>query len=234
MFQKIKTISIQYKQTLLFALLGIISGIIPSALNHINEFWRWSLPAKMASEYGFWIIFVTLIILRSKSRKLAALNTFTFCFVMVIVYGLAETIYKIPNLLSGIYSEGTTFLSLFLEYELSQPQWFIVITLLIPISLLIYNYSNHKGRIFTNVATNVLIILPLLLSITRIISSLSKKVIVCADISRGWIAGDCTFQQPDAWIVSNRVAEVAIYTAFIVAWAIYSYSLFQKRHNYVK
>ncbi|MCL1929561.1 hypothetical protein FWF93_00180 [Candidatus Saccharibacteria bacterium] len=215
----------KYRQPLFVALIGIIAGILPSILNHLGEFWKWGVLAKTASNYGFWIIFVVLIIMKSKSRKFAALNVFLFCFIMCIVYGVVETIYKMPLHLSGDLSTdnifGNNLLGLFFEYEFAQAHWFALVALLIPISLIIFDFLYKKVKIFTKITVNVLILAPLMLAIATILARIVSPVIVCADISNGWTPDICSLQSPDAWIVVNLAIEVVLYAAFSVFWIFY-------------
>lgn len=222
MLKKLKTFIKKYRQPLFFVLLGIVAGVLPSIFNHLGEFWKWSFLAKTASQYGFWIIFVVLIIIKSKIRKFAMLNVFLFCFVMCIAYGIMETIYKIPLYSAGVLSTdnifGNNLVGLFFEYEFGQVVWFVVIALLIPISGLIYDYLHKKTKTITKVAVNFLIIAPLAFAAIYILCNLARQVVVCADISRGWTPAICTFQSPDAWIITNLLIEAIIYIAFIVFW----------------
>jgi hypothetical protein len=224
--KSVKDFVVRYRQPILFALLGIVAGVLSSVLNHQGEFWKWGLLAKTASQYGFWIIFVTLIIIKSKKRKLAVLNVCLFCFLMCIAYGIIETLYKIPEFSAGnLYPSGrfgNGLIGLFLDYEISQVLWFIVIGLLVPISMLIFNYIHGKCKLFGKIVANAFVIAPLLLSTIMILTRIANPVVVCADISNGWTADICTFQSPDFWIILNLSIEAVLYVAFIIFWIVYS------------
>jgi len=219
MAKKLTSLLIEHGQPLSFAALGVVAGIVPSVFNHLGEFWKWSFIAKSASQYGFWVIFVTLIIVKSKSRKLAILNTVLFCLVMCIVYGVTEATYMVSN--SGSGTMGYGFFDYFLTYESAQIFWYVVILLLIPISVLVYDSVHNKGNIYKRIAVQLLIVAPLAGAVIGIIGNISNTVVVCADVSNKWSASDCTFQRPDAWIVSNLLIEVVVYLSFLVFWMMY-------------
>ena len=214
------------RQPIFCALLGVVAGVLPSIFNHMGEFWRWSFWAKTASYFGFWVIFVVLIIMKSKSRKMAVWNVVLFCFMMCVAYGVAETVYKIPMWAAGDLSTNNIFgnnpVGLFFEYEFGQVVWFAVIVALIPISKLIYDFLNKKVTTGVKITVNLLIFAPLLVEVVRLISRISNPVIVCADLSNGWAPDVCTFQSPDAWIVTNMMVEMTIYVAFMVFWVVYA------------
>ncbi len=188
--------------------LGVVAGVLPSVFNHLGEFWKWSFLAKTASEYGFWVVFVTLIILYSVSRKLAVARSVLFCTAMMISYGIMESVLN------------ASFINGFINYELAQLGWFGVIVLLVPVSAIIYDYSRARGSSLTAIGANVLVIAPLLMAVRTVMARLSTPLIVCADLSHHWSPGDCTFQRADTWIIANTIVEVAIYLAFTVFWVV--------------
>jgi len=239
MLPKLKAFFIKHRQPLFFALLGIAAGILPSISNHMGEFWCWSFWAKTASYFGFWIIFVVLIIMRSSSRKLAALNVFLFCFIMCIVYGIVETIYKIPSWASGNLSTTNIFgnhpIGLFFDYQFGQIIWFVVIIALIPISKLIHDYLHQKvTTTIRKILVNLLVLAPLLAELIRLFGRISSPVIVCADIANHWTPGLCTFQPPDTWIIANLIIEATIYIAFIIFWIIHTKDSLCKKYITIK
>lgn len=217
--QKMRSFIVKHQETLQFIRWGIIAGVIPSVLNHLGEFIKWGFVAKTADQYGFWVIFVTLIILKSKSRKYAILNSVLFCITMVVIYGLVETLFKVPFFLL----QPIRFLSLFFEYEFAQAYWLVMIVLLVPVSWMIYSgaYTSNRNRvksILFKIVASLLVILPLLNAVMVLIKQMSQPQIVCAEITNWWKPGLCLWQQPDEWIIANLVIEGAIYTVFAVFW----------------
>lgn len=186
--------------------LGVVAGVIPAVLNHLGPFIKWSLFARTATEWGFWVIFVSLIITISKTRKMAIANVVTFCVLMMILYGVVEAIFS---------SSG---LAYFVEYERGQLFWYGIIAILVPVSAVIWGSLQKKSRVIEKIVGIALVIVPLLYASYDMAGHINRQVVVCANIAAGWRSDVCTFQQPDNWINGNYVAMIALYVGFALWW----------------
>lgn len=188
------------------AKLGVIAGVVPSILNHVGEFMKWSIFAKTATEWGFWVIFVSLIIAISKTRKIAVVSVVVFCIIMMIAYGATEAIFSPSGL------------AYFLEYQRGQFYWYGVIVILVPISAMIWGSLQKNSYIIERILGVVLVVAPLLYTAYEVLAKINRQVIVCANIAKGWRSDICTLQSPDGWINGNYVATIVVYIGFIIWW----------------
>lgn len=186
--------------------LGALAGAIPAVLNHLGPFIKWSLFAKTATEWGFWVIFISLIITMSKTRKMAIVNVVTFCVLMMMLYGAVEAIFSPSGL------------AYFVEYERGQLFWYGMIAVLIPVSAVIWGSLQKKSHALEKTVGLTLVVAPLMYASYEMMRNINRQVIVCANIAAGWRDDICTFQQPDDWINGNYVATIVLYMGFALWW----------------
>ena len=206
-----KAKSILHSSYFKYTLLGIAAGIIPSVMNQLGAFWKFSVLAQTASQSGFWVIFVALIIAYSRARKQAVLNVVLFCTAMVIVYTAVESIFV------SLSPNPVNFFDYFVENTNGNIYWYGVIVMLIPVSMIIFS-AIHSAKLPLKIFGSLFIIAPLAMAILRLATTLQSEVVVCADLANGWSASLCTFQSPDAWIITNKIIETVIYLAFCMWW----------------